>query len=259
MDALILRASPNSLSAARSLGRAGIRVTVAAPANDPAIRWSRYAARFVPLVDIGDGAVEVLLSLPSTGPEKTFLLPTGDEDALLVSRNREQLAAKYCFILPDHDVLEGIVDKSRLYETARALGIPHPRFHVVRNAGDIDDAVEAVGTPCYVKPAMAHEWRRHRRGKLERASDPADLRRILQDFIAHDLTAVPVEIIPGHDGEVHSVSTYIDSSGKPVAWRTKRKLRQFPVDAGDAGRCRARPQAPDALRTPRAGNRRVSS
>jgi D-aspartate ligase len=233
MDALILRASPNSLSAIRSLGRAGLHVTVAAPANDPAIRWSRYVTRFVPLPDISERAVEVLLSLPFAGAEKPFLLPTGDEDALLVAKHREPLAAQYCFVLPDHDVLEGIVDKARLYETARAHGVPHPRFHVVRRADDIDDAVEAVGTPCYVKPAMAHEWRRQRRGKLERASDAADLRQILRDFIAHDLTAIPVEIVPGNDGDVHSVSTYIDSGGKPVAWRTKRKLRQFPVDAGD--------------------------
>ena len=49
MDALILRASPNSLSAARSLGRAGLQVVIASTDNDPAIRWSRFVSRFVRL------------------------------------------------------------------------------------------------------------------------------------------------------------------------------------------------------------------
>jgi D-aspartate ligase len=233
LDALILRASPNALSAARSLGRAGIRVTIAAPEMDPGVRRSRFVRGFLPLAAIDENSVGTLLSFRSLDREKPFLLPTGDEDALLVARHQDQLAEKFCFVLPSRDALEGIVDKARLYETARQHDIPHPRFHVVRHASDIEAAVGAIGTPCYVKPALAHEWRRHRPGKLERAANDADLRRILSDFVALGLVAIPIEIIPGSDGDVHSVCTYIDSRGRPVAWRTKRKIRQFPLDAGD--------------------------
>jgi predicted ATP-grasp superfamily ATP-dependent carboligase len=233
LDALILRASPNSLSAARSLGRAGIRVTIAAPDTDPAVRHSRYVADFLPLADIDDEAVESLLAFSSKCTEKPFLLATGDRDALLVARHQQRLAERFCFVSPSYDALSGIVDKARLYETARRYGIPHPKFHVVRNAGDVEAAVESIDTPCYVKPALAHEWRRYRRGKLERAANVAELRRILGDFVSLGLVAIPIEIIPGGDGDVHSVTTYIDKTGRPVAWRTKRKIRQFPLDAGD--------------------------
>jgi predicted ATP-grasp superfamily ATP-dependent carboligase len=233
LDALILRTSPNSLSAARSLGRAGIRVTIAAMAIDPAVRSSRYVTGVLPLTAIDDSAVDKLLAAASGGDNKPFLLATGDEDALLVARHQQRLAERYCFVSPTHDALDGIVDKARLYETARRHGIPHPKFHVVRAAGDIEAAIEAVDTPCYVKPAMAHEWRRYRRGKLERARNAIELRQILRDFIALRLVAIPIEIIPGTDGDVHSVTAYIDKTGRPVAWRTKRKIRQFPVDAGD--------------------------
>lgn len=233
MDALILRASPNSLSAARSLGRVGLEVVIASTDNDPAIQRSRYVSRIVRLADLNDGAIETLLaSAPTVGP-KPFMLATGDEDALLVSRHQDRLAGKFCFVSPEPDALEGIVNKARLYEAARAHDIPHPRFHVVRKEDDIDAAIAAVGAPCYVKPALAHEWRRQRRGKLARAENDAELRRILLDFVALGLVAIPIEIIPGGDGDVHSVCTYIDSRGKPVAWRTKRKLRQYPLNAGD--------------------------
>ncbi len=233
MDALILRASPNSLSAARSLGRAGLQVVVVSTDDDPAIRWSRFVSRFVRLGDLNDNAIETVIAAAPTGGPKPFLLATGDEDALLVARHQDRLSGKYHFVSPSHDALEGIVNKARLYEAARAHDIPHPRFHVVRHAGDIDAAIAAVGAPCYVKPALAHEWRRQRRGKLARAENDADLRRILLDFVALGLVAIPIEIIPGGDGDVHSVCTYIDSRGHPVAWRTKRKIRQFPLNAGD--------------------------
>jgi predicted ATP-grasp superfamily ATP-dependent carboligase len=80
---------------------------------------------------------------------------------------------------------------------------------------------------------MGHEWRRVRRGKLERARDPADLRRILEDFVALRLTAIPTEIIPGGDSDLHGLCAYIGSDGRPVGWRTKRKIRQFPLGIGD--------------------------
>jgi D-aspartate ligase len=232
LDALILRSSPNSLSAVRSLGRAGLEVAVAARDSDPAVKTSRYVSRFERLDDIDDRAVEQLLDLPR-GNCKPFLLATGDQDALLVAKHQERLRTKFCFVVPSHVALEAIIDKSRLYSTAQAHGVPHPKFHVVREAMDVEAAIATVGTPCYVKPSLAHEWRRVRRGKLVRADTPDELRRVLHSFVGMNHAAIPIEIIPGLDSEVFSVSTYIDSHGSPVGFRTKRKLRQYPVDAGD--------------------------
>jgi len=233
VDALILRGSPNSLSAARSLGRAGLQVVVAGTGTDPAIRYSRFIARFETLDDIDDRTIGSRLLDLNSQHDKPFLLATGDQDALLVAKHQARLSEKFCFVCPSYAVLEGIIDKAKLYPTAKRHGIPHPTFHIVSDANDIDAAIANVGTPCYVKPALAHEWRRFRRGKLERANSPDELRHALLSFIEMRLVAIPMEIIPGGDSEVYSVSTYIDRNGNSVGWRTKRKLRQFPVNAGD--------------------------
>jgi len=233
MDALILRASANSLSAARSLGRAGLDVWLASPPEDSSVTRSRYVSRFVQIEALDEHAIDTLLDLPASAGPKPFLFATGDQDALLIARHRERLAAKFSFVLPDFQTLDAIVDKARLYPTASRHGIPHPKFHVVANAGDIDAAIQVVATPCFVKPAMGHEWRRVRRGKLEKAENPAELRRILEDFVALRLTAIPIEIIPGEDSDIYGPCTYIDREGSPVGWRTKRKLRQYPVGVGD--------------------------
>ena len=232
MDAVILRTSPNALSAARSLGRAGLEVVVAARGSDPAVRFSRYVSRLERLKDIDDAAVGQLLRLPRGG-DKPFLLATGDQDVLLIAKHQTALHDKFCFITPSHAALENLVDKSRLYAIAHAHRVPHPDFQVVRTAQDIDVAIARIGTPCYVKPALAHEWRRMRRGKLVRAESTEALRRSLLDFIGIGQVAIAIEIIPGRDSDVYSVCTYIGRDGRPAGFRTKRKLRQFPIDAGD--------------------------
>jgi predicted ATP-grasp superfamily ATP-dependent carboligase len=233
LDVLILGASANSLSAARSLGRAGLNVVIAETATDEALKRSRYVKGFLHFEDDDDAAiVSRLMQLPATR-DKPFLLATGDRYALLVARHQEQLAARYCFVSPSYAVLDAIIDKAKLYENARQNGFACPAFHVVQESKDIDVAVAKVQTPCYVKPALGHQWRRVKSTKLERAETAADLRRILENFVRMGLIAIPQEIIPGKDSEVFSLSTYIDRSGNCVGYRTKRKLRQWPLDAGN--------------------------
>ena len=183
MDALILGASANSLSAARSLGRAGLNVVIAETTIDDALSRSRYVKGFLHFEEDDDAAIASrLMQLPAT-KDKPFLLATGDRYALLVARYQEQLAERYCFVSPGYDVLDAIIDKAKLYENARRNGFPCPAFHVVKESKDIDVAVANVPTPCYVKPALGHQWRRVKNTKLERAETAAELRRILEDFI----------------------------------------------------------------------------
>ena len=88
-------------------------------------------------------------------------------------------------------------------------------------------------TPCYVKPALAHEWRRFKRTKLERAGTAAELRQVLEGFVEKKLVAVPQEIIPGTDSEVFSVAAYIDQSGKSPG-ATERQLKDFLARLGQS-------------------------
>ena len=234
LDALILGASSaNSLSAARSLGRAGLHVVVAETTIDTALKRSRYVKGFLHFTENDDAAIaSCLLQLPVT-TDKPFLLATGDRYALLVARYQEQLAERYCFVSPSHAVLESIIDKAKLYENARRNGFPIPAFHIVKESKDVEAAVANVPTPCYVKPALGHQWRQVKNTKLERADTAAELRRILEKFIGLGLIAIPQEIIPGKDNEVFSLSGYIDRRGDCCGYRTKRKLRQLPLDAGN--------------------------
>ena len=107
MDALILGASPNSLSAARSLGRAGLRVVMAETRIDESITRSRYVSRFELLADGDDASVTAQLMQLSEQHARPFLMPTGDRYALLVAKYQERLRKKYCFVIPAYATLDG--------------------------------------------------------------------------------------------------------------------------------------------------------
>ena len=141
-----------------------------------------------------------------SGRPKPFLLATGDEDALLVARTRIGCAEKYCFVSPSHDALEGIVDKARLYEAARE--------HESHIRGFTSSGMRATSMRPSQRSARPATSSRHwptNGGASGAASSSApnthaDLRQILLDFVALGLVAIPIEIIPGGDGDVHSVS-----------------------------------------------------
>lgn len=233
MDAIVLGASTNALSVARSLGRAGLRVTVAETTDNRPVRSSCHVHSYVVLNDVDDADIaRQIVSLAGNG-EKPFLIATSDRFAMLVARFQGLLRQHYHFVTPAFEVIEAIIDKAALYETARAHGIPQPAFHVVASSSDIEPAVRAVPTPCYVKPALGYRWRRFKHGKLERAATATDLRRILGESVAHNLVVIAQEIIPGPDSGIYSVFAYIDRSGRCIGSRTKRKLRQWPLNAGN--------------------------
>jgi predicted ATP-grasp superfamily ATP-dependent carboligase len=233
MDALILGESPNALSAARSLGRRGLEVMVLADRVNRALESSRYVSRFELLEARDDAEVCAFLLGRPQRAERPFLLATGDRWALLVAEHQERLKARYRFVCPSYATLAGIIDKAKLYESATRSGFPCPKFYVVEGKSDIEAAVAAVSTPCFVKPALAHRWRAIRNSKVERAGTADELRRILAVFVEMGMVAVPQEIIPGDDSQIFSVAAYIDRRGDCVGWRTKRKLRQWPIQAGD--------------------------
>lgn len=235
MHALILGASPNALSVARSLGRFGLEIAVMEGLSNynKAISASRYVHRFIELNDPSEDAIVTRLMSLGNQDRRVFLFATGDRYALLVAKYQNTLKAQYAFVCSTYSILEAIIDKAKLYTFAQDIDVPCPAFYVVSEEADIDSAVVSVPTPCYVKPAKGHLWREFKSTKIERAETPEQLRDILQSFVSLGLVAIPQEIIPGNDSDVVSLSAYISSSGQCIGWRTKRKLHQWPLNAGD--------------------------
>jgi predicted ATP-grasp superfamily ATP-dependent carboligase len=164
-DVLILDASmKQSLSAVRSLGRAGLRVAAGESVAQfdeavplPTFR-SRYCLRSLVLPDLVTDApafvAAVIEFVRKHSPR--VLLPTGDVTIGVLRPHREQLAELGCVLaLAPESVLEIANDKDRTLALAEQLGIAHPKSLRIRGADDLAAAIEEFGFPFVLKPTVS--------------------------------------------------------------------------------------------------------
>src|SRR4051794_32830610 len=99
----------------RPLGLAGIPCAVVARTGDPP-RFSRFTRAALDWMDPWgqvEELVQALLRFGSAQPEPPVLFYQEDGHLLLVSRHRDRLKEVFRFVIPDLNLVEDLVDKSR--------------------------------------------------------------------------------------------------------------------------------------------------
>lgn len=164
-DILILDASnKQSLTAARSLGRAGLRVALgevpgepAAGIDPPAFR-SRHCARAVVLPDYAADPLsyaEAVLTF-SERHRVQVVLPATDATCTTMAPYRERLTAFGCTLaLAPDPALETAFDKDKTLRVARELGIGYPESVRIGDIGELPGAAAQLGFPLVIKPTMS--------------------------------------------------------------------------------------------------------
>jgi carbamoylphosphate synthase large subunit len=159
-DALVLDLDTRAgLCAARSLGRAGYSVAVAARDGAASGMTSRYASRRVvlpdPAVDFDDHVRELLAALDSLRPDA--VLASIDSSVEALHLNRDAVGRFTAPGLASFEAVEVALSKERTIEVARSIGVPVPRSTPVSSLAEFDAAVAEIGLPCVLKPARS--WR----------------------------------------------------------------------------------------------------
>jgi predicted ATP-grasp superfamily ATP-dependent carboligase len=164
-DVLILdAASRPSLTSARRLGRAGLRLALGECAADcglsqPALSFhSRYSARNVVLPSVcpeptafADAVVAFVRAHPTR-----VILPTADAAIAALMPRRTQLAGlgSQLALAPD-TALRIAGDQDRTLALARELNIDYPQTVKIEGIWDVPEAVDTLGFPLVLKPAMS--------------------------------------------------------------------------------------------------------
>jgi D-aspartate ligase len=234
VPAVLLGGEVIAVSAARSLGKAGIPVYALGDAAWDTVGHSRYCTSFI---DLGSGAgvQERWLEWLTSGPRGAVVLPCNDDGLEFVARNRAALIELgYITIEANDQVLLAMLDKQETYALGQRIGIPVPRTIVLRGPEDLDAVRAQIGFPCAVKPRHSHLFARHfgTGQKLFVAHTCADLERICASLAKLDLELIGTELIPGSDDQFRSYYSYIAANGEPLFDFTKRKLRQYPARFG---------------------------
>ena len=164
-DVLILDGShKHSLTSARSLARAGLRVAIGEsigqypPHHTPPALQSRYCAYALVLPDyVTEPAayVDALLAFVREHGVKV-VLPVGDANITLLAPQRERFTELGAFVAVASDAaLEVANDKTRTLEVASKLDIDYPKSVTVRAVEDLRAAEEQFGYPFVLKPTVS--------------------------------------------------------------------------------------------------------
>jgi D-aspartate ligase len=233
-----------TLAAVRSLGRAGIPVVTVDPAVLAPARYSRYTGHHLrcPPFEMTDAWSRWLLALPP-GP-RAVLYATSDDVSFALANHREELAGSYALYQPDPTAMMSILDKGRLLDHARAVGIGTPETWLPTSRRDVEHMTREVAGPLLVKPRTQVSLRNHTKGVVV----PAGSERLLESydrFIAETsfgdeiASRFPLATQPlvqryysqAMDG-IYSLSGFRDRSGAHFVVRAANKVLQRPRRLG---------------------------
>lgn len=220
------------------LGRAGIPVAVATRPGFP-MAFSRFTRRRIRLGNIRDHPEELvrdLIAFGSAQAERPVLLVDQDEYLLIVSRNRDQLARHFRFLLADPTLVEDLVDKERFRSLAERLELPVPASQPLRPSV-MSPADVAIPFPLIVKPLTRRDrdvpWATIAgEAKAIRVDSRADLESVWASLAATGTDLLAQVLVPGLETKIESYHVYRDADGAIAGEFTGREVRTFPRTFG---------------------------
>jgi D-aspartate ligase len=213
----------NGLAAIRSLGRAGIPVV----AFDHRAGALGFRSRYATPVRCPDPAVDEdgFVAAVAEAGAPAVLFPTHDPPLNALARNRKRLEG-FLFPFPPWAVLEAIQDKRHQLEAALAARVDVPETRYPKSADEARAAAEELGLPVLVKPRHPDGFKRRFGKQAFRCETAEDAERAYAD--AEQFGPMVQELVPGGDGELYSLGSYVSERGEPLGLFCGRKLVQTP-------------------------------
>jgi predicted ATP-grasp superfamily ATP-dependent carboligase len=235
VGAVVTGADYRGLGLVRSLGRKGIPVCVLTHDDHWLAAFSRFTRRtFHWPAGSEEQRAEFLIDLAEKrGLQGWVLLPTDDAVVALVGRYHDRLGRVFQLTTPPWDQLCRAVDKRLLYRLALDLGVDQPWTCLPRSQDDL--VTLECPFPVIIKPATREHFNPLTAAKAWRVDDRAGL----LDRYAQARTFLPAdaifiqEMIPG-GGEAQFSYAALCRDGRPLAFATARRTRQYPMDFGRA-------------------------
>jgi D-aspartate ligase len=215
----------NGLAAVRSLGRAGVRV-LAVDHRPSALGFrSRYAERFV-CPDPARDETRFIAFLRALG--RVVVFPTHDEGLNAIARHLGDLQVLAPF--PEWQLLAQVQSKRSQLEQAQAVGVDVPDTRYPNSGHEARQAAGELTLPVLVKPAHPVGFKQRFRRQAFRCETLDEV----EDAYARAEEFAPMvqELVPGDDGSLYTVGSYLDRDGRPLGVFSGRKLRQTPPGIG---------------------------
>jgi predicted ATP-grasp superfamily ATP-dependent carboligase len=235
-----------TLASARCLGQRGVKVVLA-----DTRRWQRAAgSRHIdervacPAVADVDGFVAWLEEFGRAHANpRHVLFPASDELAWVFAVHADELAKSFICYSPSRESITSILDKWRLTEACRKVGIDTPETYCPQNAAEVDALAAELKVPVMIKPRSQVLLTSGSKGT--KVDDPKKLAEAYRQFVSENPPADALskrdpslgrplvqEYRPEAAQGIYNLAGFIDRSGKNVVVRASRKILQRPRRLG---------------------------
>lgn len=224
----------------RSLGEVGIPVYVGSYYNDNIAYYSKYCTRRVHFShSLSRDFVDTLVSVGRKEPAKMVFFSDDDRAVLTFSAHREELRPYYHFNLPDHALVDSILDKRKFAALAERCALPVPLTFMPSTEDEAACYAERLEFPCILKPSHKDDWWHPRFlevvGPYRKAILCENREHLLDTYrkvVQINPAVVMQEYVDGDDLDLYSVNMYYSAGSELLAYFIGHKLRIYPVHAG---------------------------
>jgi predicted ATP-grasp superfamily ATP-dependent carboligase len=234
---LLLEDYRQTITAVRSLGRAGYDVIVGKDSRHTYSEFSRYAkgAFYHPSVESPEFISALEGFLEGKDPQRTYVFPIGESSLVAVTGSLARLSGKARLVIPPPEATRVCLDKAASYRLAAELGVPFPRTEELpgRSTQGWDARAARVGFPCVVKrTSSVRTLLGHKAVICWREQDFARFREHYDEQKDQwDEILLIQEWAPGYRHNCH----FAAYDGKVIAYFQQRVLRTDRIDGTGYG------------------------
>ena len=223
----------SALAVTRSLGRRGIKVTVADEGGKSLAGTSRYcqaSVRVPSAARSGEAFVSAIRQEVARGKHRV-VIPADDISLSLIAQARSEFEGLTALPFPDYETVQTAHDKGALTALAAEAAIPVPRTVILRGPADLEGAINHVGFPAVVKARVSRflhggQWRTG--GAVHYVRTAAEL----DDAFRAVHAVVPCPLVQEHiPGDGRGVFVLMNR-GRLRAAFAHRRLREKPPSGG---------------------------
>ncbi len=233
IPAAVLDLSATGIGIVRSLKKEGIQVYAYDTEEKVKIGKTRHArCRSCPnpLTEEQE-LLQFLINEGQKIGKKAVLIAGSDDYVHFISKNRYVLAQYYQFLLPEHSLVEAVLDKRLTYELAVKAGVLSPKTFAIHNEEELDQIIDQITFPCILKPVYSSLFRKKIDHRLYKKAivvkEPSQLRDEYVLYSAFGELLIQ-EAIPGEESSIYSVKTFFDDEMNLIGLWMNQKLHQFP-------------------------------
>jgi D-aspartate ligase len=180
-----------------------------------------------------EDVVEALVRLGPRLDDRAALFPCTDLAVLQISRHRDRLKPWYHVALPEHAVVDMLMDKVGFLRHAQENDLPVPGTVIIESRADAERAARTLSYPVALKPPLKSAvWQSHTSAKAFQVGDGQGLLDVYDRVGSWSDRLIAQEWVDGGVDALYSCNAYFGEGSRPLVTFVARKLRQWPPHTG---------------------------